>query len=66
MNKQHAALEQMPQQYTKWLKDLKQRIHAAQQRATLQVNKGKYSPPPLKKGEGIARGQRGIYLKNLP
>ncbi len=39
MNKQHAALEQMPQQYTEWLKDLKQRIHAAQQRATLQVNK---------------------------
>ena len=39
MNKQHAALEQMPQQYTEWLKDLKQRIHAARQRATLQVNK---------------------------
>ncbi len=39
MNKQHAALEQMPQQYTDWLNDLKQRIHTAQQRSILQVNK---------------------------
>ncbi len=29
MNKQHTALEPMPQQYTEWLKDLKQRIHTA-------------------------------------
>ncbi len=39
MSKQHAALEQMPQQYIDWLNDLKQRIHTAQQRAILQVNK---------------------------
>ena len=39
MSKQHAALEQMPQQYTDWLKALKQRIHTAQQRATLAVNR---------------------------
>ncbi|MCX7087848.1 MAG: PDDEXK nuclease domain-containing protein [Methylococcales bacterium] len=39
MSKQHVALEQMPQQYTDWLKALKQRIHTAQQRATLAVNR---------------------------
>jgi predicted nuclease of restriction endonuclease-like (RecB) superfamily len=39
MSKQHAAIEQMPQQYIDWLNDLKQRIHTAQQRAILQVNK---------------------------
>ena len=39
MIKQQAALDLMPHEYRDWLKDLKYRIHTAQQRATLQVNK---------------------------
>jgi predicted nuclease of restriction endonuclease-like (RecB) superfamily len=39
MSKEAITLEHMPQQYTDWLNDLKHRIHNAQQRATLQVNK---------------------------
>lgn len=38
MKKQPFALESMPQQYTDWLAELKQRIHTAQQRASLRVN----------------------------
>ena len=39
MSKEKAALDLMSSQYTTWLNDLKQRIHTAQQRAMLQVNK---------------------------
>lgn len=39
MNEKNIALELMPQQYTEWLNELKQRIHTAQQRATLSVNR---------------------------
>jgi predicted nuclease of restriction endonuclease-like (RecB) superfamily len=39
MSKEKSALDSMSQPYTTWLNDLKQRIHAAQQRAMLQVNK---------------------------
>ncbi|MEQ3701671.1 PDDEXK nuclease domain-containing protein [Thalassolituus sp.] len=38
MTKQQIALETMPPQYTDWLIELKQRIHTAQQRASLRVN----------------------------
>ena len=38
MTKQQIALETMPPQYTDWLIELKQRIHIAQQRASLRVN----------------------------
>ncbi len=38
-SKQQAELNLLPQGYTNWLNDLKSRIHTAQQRATLQVNK---------------------------
>ncbi|MFU8789687.1 MAG: PDDEXK nuclease domain-containing protein [Methylobacter sp.] len=38
MSKQQIALETTPQQYTDWLAELKQRIHTAQQRASLRVN----------------------------
>jgi predicted nuclease of restriction endonuclease-like (RecB) superfamily len=39
MSKQNSGMEAMSQQYTTWLKELKQRIHTAQQRATLTVNR---------------------------
>lgn len=39
MSKDKAVSDLMSQQYTIWLNDLKQRIHTAQQRAMLQVNK---------------------------
>ncbi len=39
MSKKSVSLEQMPDQYTDWLNDLKNRIHTAQQRSTLAVNR---------------------------
>jgi len=39
MNKKTVSLENMPAQYGDWLNELKQRIHNAQQRATLSVNR---------------------------
>ena len=38
IHKKQISLESMPEQYTDWLNDLKQRIFTAQQRATLAVN----------------------------
>ncbi len=39
MSKKPIALEQMPEPYADWLNNLKHRIHTAQQRATLTVNR---------------------------
>ncbi len=39
MSEQAAALLPVPQGYTEWLAELKTRIHNAQQRATLAVNR---------------------------
>lgn len=39
MNKKPTSLTPPPTGYTDWLTDLKERIHSAQQRATLAVNR---------------------------